>query len=268
VKSLVDSLWHETRGRFERLPVWLPGTPMSLGDVGVFDESGWVKHTTLDVLGVRFSSDTAGEPVNYDYSSHDGAEVSMRLAASGVPALDAVTVGNIGMHIRFSRQGAFVLKANTVTVRRIADLAKIDEQILEQYRKRRWQPGWVLVSEVAQGGPSITIVSGSKEGEAVIDLGTTAAATGGPLIGAGFGMRSTKGLAASFITPTEATLLWRGRCVYDRWWLSQPRLNDRCTDVRGDADVGHDHAGGSIPQVVEVEHPEDLPATPSSAPPS
>ncbi|GII23851.1 hypothetical protein [Planosporangium mesophilum] len=275
MNSLVNSLWHEARGSFERLPVWLPGTPMSLGDVGVFDESGWTKQTTLAELGVRFSADPAGEPVDYDYSSHDGAQVSTRLAAAGAPALGvvgaagapalgAVGNGNLEMHVRFSRQGAFVLKAGAVTVRRIADQAGVDEQILERYGQGRWRREWVLVSEVARGGPSITIVSGSDDGEAVIDLGA-AGPTGSPLLAAGFGVRSRKGLAAAFVTATEAALLWRGRRVYDPWWSSEPKLVDRGGVPRGgetpgDPDGGGpDHGGRRAGHLAEVEYPEDLP---------
>ena len=267
MNSLVSSLWHEVSSRFQRLPVWLPGTPMDLGDVGVFEESGWVKHTTLDALGIAFSADTDGQPVSYDYSSQDGAEVNMRLSVAGVPALAAVVAGNMGMHIRFARPGAFVLKARSVTVRRIAELAAVDRQILDRYREKRWESGWVLVSEVARGGPSITIVSGSNRGEAVVDLGAGVGGGAGPLIGAGFGVASGNGLAASFISPTEATLLWRGRRVYDRW-LRQPRVVDRGEGLREDEVLDYEVRAGrgagtgreQPPEVIEIEYPQDLPA--------
>jgi len=228
-----------------------------------------------------------GEAHDYDYHSQDGAQVTTSISASGTPVLDAVVQGNLGMHIGFSRAGAFVLKAGAVTVRRMAELADIDEQILRRYRDQRWRPGWVVVTEVARGGPSITVVSGSSAGEAVIDLGA-AVGPAGPVLGAGFAVRSTKGLAASFVALTEAALLWRGRSVQDRWWSSEPRLRDRgvLPDEGGwpgggdDAVTDHgvtdhgvtdhgvtDHGvtgdgvtGDAVPQVVDIEYPEDLPS--------
>jgi hypothetical protein len=256
VRSLVASLWHETRGCFERLPVWLPGTPMDLGDVGVFDDAGWVKHTTLAALGIGFVPDVAGAPVDFNYSSHDGAQVSTWLAASGDPTGSGIVEGNAGLRIRFSRPGAFVLKANAVRVDRIANLADVDRRILARHAGGTWPTEWVLVSEVARGGPAVTVVSGSREGEAFVDLGAAVAPAGQPLVdaGAGLGIGSTRGLAASFASPTETTLLWRGRCVHDRWWSSAARLGDaRGTPSDADADPGD-----PAPRIVEVEHPEDL----------
>lgn len=256
--SLLTSLWHETRGRFDRLPVWLPGARMELGDVGVFDDGGWVKHTTLDALGIPFSPDTAGTPTGYDYASHDGAQVSTWLAADGDPTVSGIAQGNAGLRIRFSRAGAFVLKAEGVTVRSLANLADVDRRILARHRAGRWAKEWVLVSEVARGGPAITVVSGSSDGEAFVDLGVTAAPAGQPLATAatGIALGSRRGLAGYFVSPTETTLLWRGRCVRDRWWASEARMGDRGDQVH--ADLGP-KIEGVEPHVIEIEHPEDVP---------
>ena len=130
MRTLVNSLWHETRGSFERLPVWLPGTRMELGDVGVFDEAGWVKQTTLRKLGITATAEPTGVPVELQLQLHDGAEVSSRLGASVDAAASGIAAGNVGLHVRFSRQGAFVLRAQRVTVQRIGNLADVDRQIL------------------------------------------------------------------------------------------------------------------------------------------
>lgn len=254
--SLLTSLWHETRGRFDRLPVWLPGARMELGDVGVFDDGGWVKHTTLDALGIPFTPDLPGVPTGYDYASHDGAQVSTWLAADGDPTVSGIAQGNAGLRIRFSRAGAFVLKADEVTVQSLANLADVDRRILARHRAGKWERGWVLVSEVARGGPAITVVSGSSDGEAFVDLGVTAAAAGQPLAaaGAGIALGTRRGLAGYFVSPTETTLLWRGRCVRDPWWSSKTSMTDRGDQIHEELPVD-----GMDLHVVEIEHLEDVP---------
>lgn len=257
--SPVDSLWHEIRNRFDRLPVWLPGTAMAVGDVGVFDDRGWSKRASLDELGIGFAVEAGGAPVEYDYSSSDGAEVDIRLRVPLDPVLDAVPVGNVGMRVRFSRRGAFVLKASEVSVSRIGDLAKVDEQILHRHAAGQWPREWVLISEVARGGPSVVLVAGSTEGGAVVDLGLAGATPGGRQLGAGCRLEKSTGLAASFIATTPTALLWRGRRVHHGRWGGRSRLVDRGTPGEAGALAADPGVVVGRAEVIDIEYPEDLP---------
>ncbi|GAA5193953.1 hypothetical protein GCM10023322_57130 [Rugosimonospora acidiphila] len=282
MNQLVDSLWHEVRNRLERLPVWLPGTPMELGDVGVLDDGGWSKSTTLDALGIGYAVDAGGTPVDYDCSSYDGAQVHVRLAAPLDPVLTGVVGGNIGMRVDFSRQGAFVLRAKAVAVRRITNVDALDEQILSRYEKKIWRREWIVVTEVAEGGPSVMLVSGGTSSGAVVDLGVAVA--GVDVVGADCRLGTASGLAASFIGAQRMTLLWRGRCVHSRWWSRRRWLDDRQTPSEdgidpggtdlsgtdpggtdpGGTDPGGDGTGGEFPEIVDIEYPEDLPPAATS----
>ncbi|MFC7549333.1 hypothetical protein [Plantactinospora sp. GCM10030261] len=255
MKALVTSLWHETRGQFERLPVWLPGTPMGLGDVGELGDGGWIRQTTLAELGVSVRTRRSTEPVDYDYSSSHGAEVSTTVAAGTDPALAGVVSGNAALRVRFTRPGAFVLRAASVRIHRIVNLAEVEERILEMFDAGRWRREWVLVSEVARGGPTLTLVSNGTDGEAVVDLGVTGAA-GVPLAQARAGLRISRerGLAAKFVGAGESAVLWRGRRVRDPWF-GVPRVADR-----GDQeDVQQTEDRGRLNRyMLDIEHPEDL----------
>jgi hypothetical protein len=243
----LDSFWYEISNHLDRIPVWLPGTPMRLGDVGVFDGRGWSQQTTLAALGIEYSTDLDGEPVTYDYSSADGAEVSIDLSAPAVPA------GHLGLQVRFSRGGAFVLKADRVTIQRVPDLAGIDHQILEMYQEGAWKRDWVVVTEVAHGGPSVTLVSAGSQSTAVVDLGAVGGASGAVLPGTKCAVTRASGLAAAFAAPTRTALMWRGRCVHDRRWR-KPVMDDRGGDFRG-----NEPGDGTAAQVADVEYPDDLP---------
>ncbi|MEV4496132.1 hypothetical protein AB0J84_10545 [Micromonospora arborensis] len=195
-------------------------------------------------------------PTSYDYASHDGAQVSTWVAADGDPVISGIAQGNAGLRIRFSRAGAFVLKADKVTVQSLANLADVDRRILARHRAGKWERDWVLVSEVARGGPAITVVSGSSDGEAFVDLGVTAAAVGQPLAaaGAGIALGNRRGLAGYFVSLAETPLLWRGRTVRDPWWSSKTWMSER-----GDPTHEESPVDGPGPHVVEIEHLEDIP---------
>jgi hypothetical protein len=58
--SILDAYWNEISHRFTRHPVWLPGTPMDLGDIGILRDSGWEKVTDLTGIGISFSREPDG----------------------------------------------------------------------------------------------------------------------------------------------------------------------------------------------------------------
>jgi hypothetical protein len=215
--SILDQYWNEMRGKFSRLPVWLPGTSMDLGDVGVLREQGWEKATDLGSIGISFSRDSSAAMTTYSYSSAGGAEITTRLAAQAGPAVTGIAEGNAALNIRFRRPAAFVLMADDVEVRRIGNLQLVDRAVLEAYQDHGWESEWVYVSEVAIGAPALTVVAASAEGEATVDLGI-APQVGGTGLGRahaelGFGHR--KDLAASFVTTERSALMWRGHYVRD-----------------------------------------------------
>ncbi|MCC2280780.1 hypothetical protein LKL35_36215 [Streptomyces sp. ET3-23] len=58
----------------------------------------------------------------------------------------------MGLRLEFRRGGSFVLKAKAVRVSRLADLAGVEDQVLDLYRRGKWRREWVLVMEVASAG--------------------------------------------------------------------------------------------------------------------
>ncbi|GHF41598.1 hypothetical protein [Streptomyces morookaense] len=58
----------------------------------------------------------------------------------------------MGLRLKFRRGGSFVLKTKAVRVSRLADLAGVEDQVLDLYRRGKWRREWVLVMEVASAG--------------------------------------------------------------------------------------------------------------------
>jgi hypothetical protein len=249
LNSILDSLWHEMRGAFERLPVWLPNTSMALGDVGTFGDGGWVRHTTLHALGVAFRTEQSPDATDYEYASSDGATVTGSLSGAG----PAGAGGSGAMSIEFSRAGAVALHAYDVRVRSIADLADVEARILDLHPARRWRRDWIFVHEVAEGGPVAVMVAGSTEAAARIELGVQALphAPGAGNARGGFRITHGRNLAASFTAAGPAPILWRGRYVQGSWFRGDSIIErGRQTPVTPDEDVPV--------EVHELEFPDDV----------
>ena len=214
--SIPVSFWHEVRGRFERLPVWLPGTPMALGDVGELSPRGWTKVTTLAALGIEFTPDIPGAATDIDYSSHDGVKVAT-YASGGIGAgLRGIAEGHAALKFSFTRGGAFVFTSYGVQTNRIDKLDEVDKAILDAYSRGSWRPSWVTVFEVARGGPTIILVAQEADAGALVDLGADipAGLADPARAKAGLTVNNRHGLAGMFVTAEPATILWRGRYVH------------------------------------------------------
>jgi len=254
--SIPDSFWHEVRGRFGQLPVWLPGTPMALGDVGELGPRGWTKATTLAALGIGFTPDISGVATDIDYSSHDGVKVATHVAGGTGTSLQGIAKGHAALKFSFTRGEAFVFTSYGVRTNRIGNLAEVDGAILDAYSRGEWHPSWVTVFEVAKGGPTIILVAQEAGAEALVDLGADipAGLADPARAKAGLTVNSRHGLAGMFVTAKQATILWRGRYVH-RGFFSGTGMRER-------GKVEHDTSGESSPLVAELEFPDDVPPVP------
>lgn len=255
MSTLPDAYWHEIRGRYERLPVWLPGTPMNLGDVGTFHKRRWTKLTSLAALGVEAAPDVEGSLGNLDHSSHDGVHRTAGLTRSGVDTAVATAAGNV--HYRFQREGAFVLHTRDATVHRLADLTAVETAVRALYEKKEWRREWVVITEVLVGGPSLVLVSAGRSAEAGVRLRAEAAVdpTTAVALAPSFVVESQQGLAASLDSPSRTALMWRGHMVRDPW-VGKPKMVERGEDTTADVTPGAGEPGR--PYWAEVEYPEDL----------
>jgi len=272
VNSAFDSFWREVRHALHRLPVWQPGTPMELGDVGTIDENGWTKETELRSLRIPFEVEPPGQPTRIEYVSSNGATLTSKLGATptGVPGVDL----DVGFSVEFSREGALVLRAEAARVLRIADTHRISTEVLRRYATGEWPRSWIVVTEVTEGTSVLVLLSGSSKATASVDVGAAIGVLGAVSGQAdiSFHVARSTDLAASFATAGPTALLWRGGHVDDPWY-ARPRWGTRgVTDdaapvpppdggpaPRGRDEPERDESVGE-PDFVEMESFGDLPS--------
>jgi hypothetical protein len=228
VRSVPHSFWHEFRGAFGRLPVWLPGTRLQIGDIGLLDPNGWTTVGTLSGQNITCEVGAPGAPVDFDYRSVDGTEVMTEAAGTG--DLGPMPGAGVSAHYRFSRQGAFVVRARAVRARQIKDLAAVGEQVISAYQDGNWRREWLVVTELATSESIFILVAGRAGAEATVHFdafGSPATAAGPVAADAGVRLSHESGLTASFVSLRSTTLMWSGRYIRD------PRFGRTTFDVRG-----------------------------------
>lgn len=252
--SILDQYWDELSGRFSRRPVWLPGTPMGLGDIGVLRKSGWEKVADLESIGIKFSREPVGTETAYSYSSAGGAEITVRAGIDADGPAIGVVKGNASLGIKFHRPAAFVLMAEDVEVERIRNLQDVDRAVLDAYHGNSWKKNWIYISEIATGEPALTVISATADGEAIVDLGGTlqAGATELGRVHARVGFGYKKDLAASFVTPHRSAVMWRGHYIRDLL------VGKAVIKVRGEQDLESGPVDVPIGQTALAEEVEYL----------
>ena len=168
------------RKQFDRNPVWVPGTEMRLGDIGLVRDGCWQLQTTLADLDkpiafkVRKDS-TKTKSIEVD--SGDGVETSLRASASStVPPLQGVAEGNAGLGLSFSGTGQFSIRVYGVVVNVLSNLASIEREMLDRFSGpdgigQSWKADWAVVSEVMIADRGLVTVASKAGAECVLDLG-------------------------------------------------------------------------------------------------
>lgn len=109
-----DDFWGAFQERFSRAPVWLPGTPMALGDVGVIDRRGYLRIARLSDFGISFEEDSVSVESEYSVTSACATTEDFDAKASGSDPSGALSSAEAGMRVSFSAGGGFVVRAMKV----------------------------------------------------------------------------------------------------------------------------------------------------------
>jgi hypothetical protein len=156
---------------------WLPGDPISLGDVGILENGRFRRQTTLTELGVKLTGTVKGSPQNLQYTSKSGTMVSVRAAAEVVAPLPA----SAEIEIKFGHQGAFLFHASNVTNEDLENRLAIVASITSLHSKGIWSEKWYLVESVYTADCATIIISEDSSARLVIGASSSVALGALPL---------------------------------------------------------------------------------------
>jgi hypothetical protein len=219
------------KAQFNRLPVWVPGTPMNLGDIGVLEDGSWTKVSSLEEQGIYFEPETDPSSSTAQVTSGSNVETSAQATGETSTPLEGVASGHAGLGFRFASEGAFVAYLYDMRTDRIGDLSRVERAMLDRLGDG-WKKNWVLVSEVTTAGPSLVLVAAGRDASASIDLGADLAPGGVDLGSADVkaSIASSSNLAASFLSRDRTALLWKGRKVKGGIW-TRPHVGAEEMDI-------------------------------------
>jgi hypothetical protein len=246
--------WDEFQERFSRAPVWLPGSHMELGDIGIIDRRGWLRVAALVDFGIEF--DVTPTDVKSDYSVNSASATTDDFAIEA-SLEDPANLASIGtaLRVNFTESGGFVVRARRVQASRIKDVLGVENQIRDLHaRSPFWQRRWIYVQEVVTAQPCILIVAGASGSSATLRA-EGRAGLGSLLEAMDAGARATLSESRSvdqyIATLERAPLMWRGR--WRRGFLAQKFISRGRDDESEELAVSELYEDFDDPEAFEQE---------------
>lgn len=205
MSGLHERYMAEMHAEFGYFANWLPASPLKLGDVGVMDGNQFKRITDLSALGIGFTPGEPGPSSTMEYTSSGAVRVDHGLRAETelVQARGDVTV-------EFSREAATFFQAEDCVETAIADLARLETDLLALHGAGAWRPEHVVISAVVTTGPAVILVS--RDQNASVKLSVRVDGLGGPVAlaraRADATITAARGLATSLVS-THITPFYR-----------------------------------------------------------
>jgi len=162
---------HQNLGFFA---TWFPGSPLELGDVGMFEGGQFRRASSLSDMEVPLSAVREGKRQNVSYSAS--------AKRSGTLATDAGLSAGVGqgeLTVSFSSEGGFVFEAVGLRCLEVADRSAMADGILQLHHEGRWRREWVVIEALYIADSATVLVSQEQASE--IRLKAKANIPSGPL---------------------------------------------------------------------------------------
>lgn len=199
----------EMRRKFAYIATWNPGTPMTIGSIGVTKDGRFRRVSDLETLGIPYEIIKDNDPADLDYASEGSVTITMKASGSGpvggLGTLDA------GFSVEFKKSNSTLFKAKETYTDVMRDTHKLGQEILKRYRNGKWEKEWVVVTEVVRATSATILISNSQNGQ--VDLKATA--DGNLLRGLAdpaleLGIQFSRGMETQIIAEKGLTPLYRG----------------------------------------------------------
>lgn len=194
-------------------PTWLPGTPLSLGTVGLIEDGIFRPVTSLDQLKIPFTAMLDVERDSIDYSSKSGVSISFKGAGEANPKFEAITKASAGALIEFSRSGAILLQLRGVANHRIADQPALYKELLRSVvigDENQWQRNWVAITEVVRAESATIVISNSANSKLELKASGSVAPTSLVDVSADLSVARESQVSTKVIAESGLTPLYRG----------------------------------------------------------
>lgn len=154
--SPVKTYQTEMYENFGFFATWLPGDPIEVGDVGVFEEGRFRREARLSDFHIQCKAEVTDSASDVQFTSRNGVQLSASAGAS------TEAVGELRISIQFTGNGAFLFHASGLRVHRLGNRPEVTAAVLGLYEHKRWKREWLIVEAVHTAARTTVLISEDK----------------------------------------------------------------------------------------------------------
>lgn len=167
----------ELSRKFGYRATWLPGSPLSLGDIGTLDGAIFNRRGNLRDKNINFEivNDATGDDL--EYMSSGGVDISTKLAGKTAPEGSALGTIDAGVIVNFSKEKAIFFKALNTKNSFIKDITKVGDDVVNLFKNGHWEKEYVVITELITAESATILISNSNNGKVELKANANIAAT-------------------------------------------------------------------------------------------
>ncbi|MEZ4888797.1 MAG: hypothetical protein R3E32_28985 [Chitinophagales bacterium] len=156
--------------KFGYQATWTPGTPLKLGDIGIFRNS--VFETIDNISNAHFDFEMMvredDNTEELEFVSSSSVNITTKIQGEVAPVGSPLTLNDAGFMIRFGRSGGLVFKATGVTTQRIMNQAELARFVKTAFSNGDWVDGHYIITELKVAESATILYSVEKNAEVAI----------------------------------------------------------------------------------------------------
>jgi len=154
----------ELHKQFSYFATWVPGTPLELGDIGVFKNHVFTKKANLSDQHIQFEQENDDTKSDMEHTSK-GAVTWINKTSGSVLPNSVLTDADAGIVVNFSKENAVLFKAKGTRTISIKDQIALGKEIEKRYNLGTWEKEWAVVTELIVADSATILISSSGEGK-------------------------------------------------------------------------------------------------------
>jgi hypothetical protein len=204
---------------------WLPGTSVTLGDVGIIRKGVLQPETSLKQLQIDFQVHGDAVPDgSFDYQSKKAVNILFKAAGDLNRQFKALAQADAGALVTFFQENAVLMQLRGVRVDRIADKKALKNSLLDAVvaadDQSRWDRDWIVVTDVVTAESATILIAGGSSSSLELKASANIAPASLADANAGLSSAAESQVSTKIIAEKGLTPLYRGfRVRRNFWWL-------------------------------------------------
>ncbi len=160
----------DLRKKFGYQATWTPGTPLKLGDIGIFRNH--VFETVDNISNKNFDfemlvrEDDTDETL--DFVSSNSINITSNISGNVLPTDSSVSLNDTGFDISFGKKGGLVFKAEGVRTQKIENQGALARFVKTAFSNGEWGNGHFIITELKIAQSATILYAVEKNGKVAI----------------------------------------------------------------------------------------------------